>query len=352
MAGAGPLSGHAFQAGTIWPGARRKKPKPHIYGRNVLNAKIAALTENAMKIIDCLNYCAFSLIALSFFLFFPPSPALADDGAKSFRFGDIEIVALLDARNNAQPSGLLLTSPETVKEYVPSDSYPLVVSAFVAKLNGQTVLFDTGNGPGSGGKLHERLAQAGFPLEQIEAVAITHMHGDHVGGLLSKNGQAAFPKATVYIAQPESDFWLKEAKAKSQPQGIRAGAKRAAAALKPYQGRIKLFQFGEEILPGVRPSPALGHTPGHTFFNLSAGQDKVIVMGDIVHIAPVQLPRPDVAISFDVDPEAAVKARLEAFEAAAASQTPIVGMHLPFPGLGRISKDGQGFAFAPAEAEK
>jgi glyoxylase-like metal-dependent hydrolase (beta-lactamase superfamily II) len=276
--------------------------------------------------------------------------ASADGETVRFKFGDIRITAFKDAGSTARPSSLLLgISKEDVEKYLPGDQYGMTVNAFVAEIGGATVLFDAGNGPGRGGKLIGLLKEAGFDPESIEHVALTHMHGDHVGGLLTKQGKAAFPKARLYVSKPEIDYWLDPGLPKSLPKDKRPGAVLAAASVKPYEGRIEAFGFdGLEILPGVTPQPAFGHTPGHTVYSLSQGRAKVLIIGDLIHIAPVQMPLPDTAIAYDVDPAKATASRKMAFEAAAKEGAPIFGMHLPFPGGGVLNAKEASFEFVPS----
>ncbi|MDR2392418.1 MAG: MBL fold metallo-hydrolase [Planctomycetota bacterium] len=273
----------------------------------------------------------------------------ADAGVRtaSFRFGGLDVHALLDFSMPAKPTQLLLgISPEDIRRYVPTDEVELQVTAFVVTMGGKTILFDTGCGPGAGGQLQACLRADGFSADDIDAVAITHMHFDHVGGLLAPDGAAAFPHAEILIARDEYEWWLAPGRENDAPASQRGMVAEAAASVQPYAGKIRLFSYNEEILPGLVALAAPGHTWGHAVYRLQAGGGVLFIVGDLTHIAPVQMPRPEAAIVFDSDPIMAVETRKAYFARAARENLPVAGMHLPFPGVGRISSAGDGFAFS------
>ncbi|MDR0882070.1 MAG: MBL fold metallo-hydrolase [Candidatus Adiutrix sp.] len=269
-----------------------------------------------------------------------------------FQFGGIKITAILDATMKAAPAKLLLNiTPEEINRYIPGGETDLTTVAFIAQLNGQTILFDTGFGASKGGKLAARLEASSFRPEAIDTIVITHMHPDHVGGLVTPEGKAAFPKAEIYIAKTEYDFWLTPGLAEKIEADKRGMVEVALTALKPYQGKIKTFAYDTEIRPGVVAIAATGHTAGHTVYRLKADNGELLIVGDLTHIAPVQMPRPEVAIVYDSDPVLAVKTRKAVFTQAAQEKLPVAGMHFPFPAIGRLTLDGDGFAFTTEAAK-
>lgn len=268
-----------------------------------------------------------------------------------FRFGGIKLTALLDYSRQVKPTQLLLKiRPEEILRLVPGDETEMTVAAFVAEMNGKTILFDTGFGAGAGGRTLDRLEAAGFHPENIDAVVITHMHGDHVGGLAAPDGGAVFPRAELFIADAEYSWWNGQENAGESAKAGRAAVEKALAPVRPYQGRIRAFAFGAEILPGVVAMAATGHTAGHTAYRLTAGGGSLLVVGDLTHITEVQMPRPEAAVIYDLDPDKAEQTRKEIFTLAAREKMTIAGMHLPFPGVGRLATDGEAFVFTPAEA--
>lgn len=255
---------------------------------------------------------------------------------REFRFGEWTLTALQDA-SSAMRRELFPALPE--KEFVRlvgGRQAPASVNVFLLKrADGQVVLVDAGYGSGRG-SMEKELKCAGFAPEKISAVLLTHMHGDHIGGLIDSEGKAFFPAARLYVSVPELEYW------KSAPAS--AGGERARSVLKAYDGRVKTFRFGEEPLPGIRALDASGHTPGHTVYE----SDSFLILGDLLHAAAVQFARPDISATYDMDPKKAASARLRFYDLSARSAKPVAGMHLPFPGVGKITRSRtDGYVYTP-----
>ena len=240
--------------------------------------------------------------------------------------------------------------------FVPRDGAGVqtAVNAFLVNTGSSLVLVDAGTakafGPGLG-FLVDNLKAAGHDPAQVDTVLLTHLHPDHVNGILAADGAAVFANAVITVAQAEADYWLDEAVAAKAPADAQAFFAMARAAVAPYRavGRFDTFQPGAAIADGIVSVPAAGHTPGHAGYLLtSAGQDR-LVWGDVIHSHAVQFRRPEVAIEFDVDKKQAVATRKRLLADAAKRKLWVAGAHLPFPGIGHVRADGKGYAWVPVE---
>jgi glyoxylase-like metal-dependent hydrolase (beta-lactamase superfamily II) len=270
--------------------------------------------------------------------------------------GDIEVTALLDGVIHLEPTKLLTnTRPKDVSALLAksflSESVPTSVNAYLLNTGEKLVLVDAGAatlfGPGLD-QLHANLKASGYQPEQVDVVVITHLHGDHIGGLL-QNGQIAFPNATVMADRHDADFWLSAANLEKAPKAMKGFFQGAQATLAPYvsAGKFKPFEGNTEIVTGVKAIATHGHTPGHAIYAVESKGQKLVLWGDLMHVAAVQFPRPEVTIQFDTDSKAAMAQRKKAFADAAKGGYWIASAHLPFPGIGHLRADGKGYVFLP-----
>jgi glyoxylase-like metal-dependent hydrolase (beta-lactamase superfamily II) len=192
-----------------------------------------------------------------------------------------------------------------------------------------------------------QLRAAGVSPEQIDHVLLTHIHPDHSNGLINANGQPIYPNAELVVHEREAAFWLDRDPASGATERIRRNIGKAAATTGPYRARMRTVKDGEG-LPGVSAVLLPGHTPGHTGWLIHSGRDSVLIWGDLVHLAAVQVPCPDAALVFDVDPQAARETRRRMFDRAAADRQRVAGAHLDAPGIGYIVRHGTGYRFEPA----
>jgi len=187
---------------------------------------------------------------------------------------------------------------------------------------------------------------AGYRPEQVDEIYLTHFHSDHAGGLV-KDSAAVFSRAIVRANKIESDHWLSQGKMNQSDD--KDTFKSAQAALGPYvnAGRFKPFEGSIQLIPGIRANPSGGHTPGHTSYMVESGGRKMLVIGDLIHVAAVQMANPDVTINYDSDQQAARATRKKEFDAAAKGSYLIGGAHLQFPGVGYLQREGKGYRFVP-----
>jgi glyoxylase-like metal-dependent hydrolase (beta-lactamase superfamily II) len=198
------------------------------------------------------------------------------------------------------------------------------------------------------GRLARMLNAVGYSPESIDAVLLTHVHGDHSGGL-AVDGRRVFPNADIYLAKSEFDYWLSDAAKAHAKASHQKMFEEGRAALAPYRAadRIRTFTAPATLFSGVTAVPAPGHTPGHSFYEIESRGHHMRVIGDIVHAAEIQLQRPDVTIDFDVDEPLAAATRKAALDELASTHELVAAPHISFPGLGHILRSGSGFAWAP-----
>lgn len=270
--------------------------------------------------------------------------------------GDFEITVLNDGTVNLPMHQLLTnTTPEKVQADLARSFLrsPLEtsVNAFLVNTGSKLVMIDSGAGSLFGptlGKLQAAIRAAGYQPEQIDEIYITHMHGDHVGGL-SAGDKPAFANAVVRADRRDADFWLSTAAMDKAPEAAKGSFKGAMAMIGPYQaaGRFKLFDGDTELVPGVKAMANYGHTPGHTIYAVESKGEKLVLWGDLMHVAAVQFAQPAVTIQFDSDAAAAAERRAKAYAEAAAQGYYVGAAHLSFPGIGRLRAEGSGYTFVP-----
>jgi glyoxylase-like metal-dependent hydrolase (beta-lactamase superfamily II) len=224
----------------------------------------------------------------------------------------------------------------------------LDVNAFLIERAGTRILVDAGTrdlyGP-TLGKVPEGLAMRGVSPESIDHVLLTHMHNDHVGGLVDPEGVAVFANAELHVSGTEWDYWTSEERferASEQNRFSFAGARAASGA---YSERLRTFSGTREVLPGISAIPLPGHSPAHSGFIVSSGNQQIVIWGDAVVSPELQFANPDWSSTFDADREASVSSRKRIFDQVATDRIPVLGMHLPFPGHGLVERDGLAYRF-------
>lgn len=201
-----------------------------------------------------------------------------------------------------------------------NDGVPASISTFLLNVDGEFILFDAGLGF-LGGELDDHLADLGVAPDSIKLIYLTHLHADHIAGLVKKDESGmtkVFKNATLYLGQVEHDAWMNMEK-----NGLQKGI------LGIYQDNLKLFVFGDTLPHAVEALDAVGHTPGHTAFRYN----ELLVIGDLMHGYALQIKHPEINSDYDMDKEKSIESRKRILEYAKANGLTMAGMHLPSPGF-------------------
>ena len=275
--------------------------------------------------------------------------AQTNENIFSMTLGNSKVVLLSEGQRNGNTDILIGTKPEITEKYAPNKSFPMAANVFLWQVDGKNILFDTGYGK----SLFDNLQSLGVNREDIDAIFITHMHGDHIGGLIH-NGQVAFPKATLYISQSEYDYWTNEEAMHKLPENAQAGFLLAKKTIDAYKNRLHLFDpnsvnppYNKTLYPGIKAIAAYGHTPGHTVYLIESGKDKLLVWGDLTHAMAVQMPHPEIGVTYDSNSKEAIQSRAIVLRYVSTHAIPVAGMHIPYPSIGIVKKSGTGYQFVP-----
>lgn len=188
------------------------------------------------------------------------------------------------------------------------------IHSFLLKREGKSILFDTGLG--ENGRLWEHLKSLNIRPTEIDYIFLTHMHGDHIGGML-KNREKTFQNATILVSETEYNYWIQNTDSQ------------AYKVLKLYENQLKKFQYSDKLPLGIIPIEAHGHTPGHTAFEV----DNLLIVGDILHGAELQLQDLSLCASYDMDKEKSISSRKKVIDYAKKNKKTMAGMHLPNNGI-------------------
>jgi glyoxylase-like metal-dependent hydrolase (beta-lactamase superfamily II) len=274
--------------------------------------------------------------------------------------GDIEVLVISD--------GVLPITAETMAYnadsadlstwlddmFLPPDVLDWPLNVIVVRTGGRTILVDAGLGvefpdfPRSGQTVH-RLQAAGIDPEAVTDVVLTHMHMDHVGGLLNDELKARLrPDLQIHVSAAEAEFWESPDFSKTHmpspvPDALRSIASRF---LGEYRSRMRTFESEYEVAPGVLVSRTGGHTPGHSIVRLASGDDRLTFAGDAVF--QVGFENPEWFNGFEHDPEEAVRVRLRLLRELASTGEALVATHLPFPSVCHVAEAGNAFRCVPA----
>jgi glyoxylase-like metal-dependent hydrolase (beta-lactamase superfamily II) len=273
------------------------------------------------------------------------------------QIGDLEVTTLLDGYFLLEQQYLTGLSPDELTDGLntarldPAAALPLPIAVHLIRRGSNLILLDAGAGTSLGdtaGKFTQMLAAVGVAPSDINQILISHMHPDHIGGMLQDNA-VTFPNASVRIATAELEFWTNQENAASAPEALSSWFSLAGAVTAAYQDRIETFAGEADLGNGLSAMPTPGHTVGHTAYRVDAGKEQLLLWGDSTSLASLQFSHPDSGIAFDTDSAVAAVTRRRVLDMAVRDNLLVAATHLPFPGFGYVDQRDDAYAWVPEE---
>ena len=285
------------------------------------------------------------------FILFIVSPAFAAD-ISTYMVGTMKIVRIVDGVNGVPVDLLYDGNRDIINKLVPNGICPNLITSYVLDSKEGLMLIDSGFGDIEPGVMYDNFIAAGYNPDNVKIVLLTHLHGDHIGGLI-KGNQKIFKNATIYVNDIELNFWKNRDNYRIVPEMMRYCFDAVDTLIRIYGPQIKTFKDGEQVVPWLTPINVAGHTAGHTMFELNYDGEKRFIWGDIIHCLDVQAKYPEVTVEVDTDREQAKLSRMRALELAADTDILVFGEHFTNPGAGKFyTLPEGGYRFVPVEPEQ
>ena len=301
------------------------------------------MTKTTLTRRSLLTAAAAAPLAASFGPARASAPMMGASTTRHNRFvlGDCEVTALL-AATMPRPDphsifGLNVSAEEfndvSAAANIPTDAAQFFFTPTVVNTGSELILFDTGLNPDA---ITSALNDAGYTPDQVDVVVLTHMHGDHIGGLMREGGEATFPNARYVTGSAEFDHWAA------------AGNNRFDSNMRPLAEKTTMIGDGASVAPGITAVAAFGHTPGHMTYMIESGAKSQLLAADIANHYVWSLAQPDWEVKFDMDKPAAAATRRRILGMLASDKIPFIGYHMPWPAVGYVEATDSAFSYVPS----
>lgn len=280
------------------------------------------------------------------------APVAGKQAAAFYRYkvGSFELTAIHDGVWNRKVDGTFIRNaarPEVEKAmanaFMEPGTVPTPFTPVVVNTGPKLVLIDTGTGgqmQAPAGGYMANFAAAGFDPKNVDIILISHFHPDHINGLRDKDGGLVFPNAEVHVPAPEWAYWMDDANMSKAPEAARPVWLNVRRVFKDIGDKVNKFEPGKELVPGVTSMATYGHTPGHTSFIVTSGNQSMMVLGDVTNNPYLFLRNPDWQGVFDTDGPMAVEIRKKVLDRLTIDRMLVQGYHFPFPATGYVTKTG------------
>jgi glyoxylase-like metal-dependent hydrolase (beta-lactamase superfamily II) len=289
-----------------------------------------------------------------------PGPEELVPSRYALRVGEIDVLVISDGVLTPPAESMATNADPAIRAawlddmFLSRDAFDWALNEVVVRSGSQTILIDSGLGEEypdfpRAGQLGLRLEAAGIDLAEVTDVVLTHMHFDHVGGLLVDGVKDRLrPDLRIHVSAAEVKFWgAPDFSRTAMPPALADLARRAAKQfLNEYRSQLRPFEEEYEVAPGVVVSRTGGHTPGHSVVRLASGGDRLMFAGDAIF--PVSFDHPEWHNGFEHDPEEATRVRVRLLRELVATGASLVATHMPFPSVGRVAAAGDLFRWVPA----